>query len=241
MVYDPELSRDLPLAVAGPSAMNALAHCVDALWSPGATPVTTLLAERGGAGAARRACEAMDGRGRLLYGAALAGWALGVAGTALHHRICHMLGGTFDLPHAETHSAVLPQVTALNAPAVPEAARLGSAQPRRGVFDLAERAGSPTSPARARTARGGSRRRRALGRRGGDRQPRAGRRERLALSCSEPGRALDRMASRERARFGPAGGGSARRRLTGCRQRVGRRRAIASLLLRTCVVTRSRI
>ena len=144
VVYDPDLSRDLPRAVAAPSAMNALAHCVDALWAPGATPVTTLLAEAG-ARALREGLEAMD-RERLLYGAALAGWALGVAGTALHHRICHILGGAYDLPHAETHSAVLPQVTALNAPAVPEAARLGlGSSPGAAIFDLARHAGAPTA------------------------------------------------------------------------------------------------
>jgi maleylacetate reductase len=147
VVYDPELSRDLPRAVAAPSAMNALAHCVDALWAPGATPVTTLLADEG-ARALREGLEAMD-RERLLYGAALAGWALGVAGTALHHRICHILGGAYDLPHAETHSAVLPHVTALNAPAVPEASRLaaalGGGGPAAAIFDLAQASGAPVA------------------------------------------------------------------------------------------------
>jgi maleylacetate reductase len=147
VVYDPELVRALPPEVAGPSAMNALAHCVDALWATGATPVSTLLAE-GGARALREGLDAGDHE-RLLYGAALAGWTFGVVGGALHHRICHLLGGAFDLPHAETHSAVLPHVTALNAPLVPEAAArlaaaLGAAELAGGVFDLARRAGSPT-------------------------------------------------------------------------------------------------
>jgi maleylacetate reductase len=156
VIYDPELSRDLPLAVSGPSAMNALAHCVDALWAKGATPVTTLLAE-GGARAVREgldgivaAADDLDARGQLLYGASLAGWAFGIVGTALHHTTCHVLGGMFDLPHAETHSAVLPQVAARNAPAVPGpaarlAAALGADDLATGAFDLAERAGSPTS------------------------------------------------------------------------------------------------
>jgi maleylacetate reductase len=144
VVYDPDLSRDLPREVAAPSAMNALAHCVDALWAAGATPVTTLLALEG-ARALREGLEAID-RERLLYGAALAGWALGVAGTALHHRICHVLGGAFDLPHAETHSAVLPQVTALNAPDDARlAAALGGGDPATAIFDLARRSGSPTA------------------------------------------------------------------------------------------------
>jgi maleylacetate reductase len=148
VVYDPDLSRDLPREVAAPSAMNALAHCVDALWAMGATPITTLLAEEG-ARALREGLDAMD-RERLLYGAALAGWALGIAGAGLHHRICHILGGAYDLPHAETHSAVLPQVAALNLPAVPDAAAalsgaLGGGDPAVAIFDLARRAGSPTA------------------------------------------------------------------------------------------------
>ncbi len=148
VVYDPDLTRDLPRAVAAPSAMNALAHCVDGLWAPGATPVTRLLAEAG-TRALREGLD-QDDRERLLYGAALAGWALGVAGTALHHRICHVLGGAYDLPHAETHSAVLPQVAARIARAVPDdaarlAAALGAADLAPAVFDLARRAGAPTA------------------------------------------------------------------------------------------------
>jgi maleylacetate reductase len=143
VVYDPSLSRDLPPGVAGPSAMNALAHCVDALWADGASPVTTLLAD-GGARALRE-----DDHERRLYGAALAGWTFGVVGGALHHRICHLLGGAFDLPHAETHSAVLSHVASLNAPAVPEdaarmAAALGADDLAGGIYDLARRLGSPT-------------------------------------------------------------------------------------------------
>ena len=141
--------------------MNALAHCVDALWAEGATPISTLLAE-GGARALREGLDAGDHE-RLLYGAALAGWTFGVVGGALHHRICHLLGGAFDLPHAETHSAVLSHVAALNAPAVPEAsARLAAAL---GAEDLAGGDLRPRAPdrradrpARAR-ARGGAARR----------------------------------------------------------------------------------
>ena len=147
VVYDPDLVRALPPEVAGPSAMNALAHCVDALWAEGATPVSTMLAE-GGARALREGLDASDHE-RLLYGAALAGWTFGVVGGALHHRICHLLGGAFDLPHAETHSAVLSHVAALNAPAVPGAsarlaAALGADDLAAGVYDLARRVGAPT-------------------------------------------------------------------------------------------------
>ena len=189
-------------------------------------------ARRGGARALSEGLEAID-RERLLYGAALAGWALGVAGTALHHRICHILGGAYDLPHAETHSAVLPQVTALNAPAVPDAARLGLGRnPGAAIFDLARHAGAPTAlrelglreealdavvPAVVEEAAG---------------NPVPVDEQTLASSCAEPGRAFDRMASRD-ARTPTAGRSRRRERLTTCRQRVGRRRAIATLLLRT--------
>ena len=148
VVYDPDLTRGLPREIAAPSAMNALAHCVDALWAAAATPVTTLLAVEG----ARALREGLDGADheQLLYGAALGGWTFGVAGGGLHHRICHLLGGAFDLPHAETHSAVLPQVAALNAAAAPDdaarlAAALGAADLARGIFDLARRSGSVTA------------------------------------------------------------------------------------------------
>jgi maleylacetate reductase len=148
VVYDPDLVRGLPPELAAPSAMNALAHCVDAVWATGATPVSTLLAE-GGARALREGLDSGDHE-RLLYGAALAGWTFGLVGGALHHRICHLLGGAFDLPHAETHSAVLPQVAALNAPAVPDGAArlataLGAADLAPAIFDLARRTGSPTA------------------------------------------------------------------------------------------------
>ena len=147
VVYDPDLVRGLPPEVAGPSAMNALAHCVDALWADGATPISTLLAE-GGARALREGLDAGDHE-RLLYGAALAGWTFSLVGGALHHRICHLLGGAFDLPHAETHSAVLSHVAALNAPIAPEAsarlaAALGAEDLAGGIYDLERRVGAPT-------------------------------------------------------------------------------------------------
>jgi maleylacetate reductase len=88
------------------------------------------------------------GRSDLLYGAYLAGSAFAVAGSGLHHKICHALGGAFDLPHAQTHAIVLPHVLAFNAPAAPEAARriaraLGRADAVAGLADLGERLGIP--------------------------------------------------------------------------------------------------
>jgi maleylacetate reductase len=156
VIYDPRLSRDLPVATSAASAMNALAHCVDALWAPGANPLTELTAVEGSS-ALRAGLEGiltapgdLEARGRLLYGAALAGWTLAVAGTSLHHRLCHVLGGALDLPHAETHAVILPHAAALCAPAAPAAAErvarvLGGEEIGAAVRALAVRAGVPTS------------------------------------------------------------------------------------------------
>lgn len=156
VVYDPLLSRDLPQKVTAASVANALAHCVEAVWTPKADPITELHAAEG-ARALREGLatvlvrpDASGARGTLLYGACLAGSALASAGTGLHHKLCHLLGGTYNLPHAETHAAVLPQVTWLNAVAVPEAkarleAALGTDDLAPGLFDLFTASGVPTS------------------------------------------------------------------------------------------------
>lgn len=133
VVYDPALTDTMPTALAVASGLNALAHCVDALWAPRADPVNGALALEG----ARRLAVGLravvagageDGRDEALLGAHLAAVAFASAGSALHHKVCHVLGGTFDLPHAATHAVVLPHVLALNAPAVPgPSARLAAA------------------------------------------------------------------------------------------------------------------
>jgi maleylacetate reductase len=107
--------------------MNALAHAVEALYAPDATPETTTVAEtaiRALAEALPRlvaAPDQLDGRAQALYGAWLAGWSLGATTMGLHHRLAHVLGGSYGLPHADTHSALLPQVAAFNALAAPDA------------------------------------------------------------------------------------------------------------------------
>ncbi|MGB8995037.1 MAG: maleylacetate reductase [Pseudonocardiaceae bacterium] len=156
VVYDPALTTSLPIDISAASGMNALAHLIEALYAPDASPVTAVLAEEGIrvlADALSRVVVApddLDARACALYGAWLAGWVLGTAGMGLHHKICHVLGGAYNLPHAGTHSAVLPFVTAYNAPAVPaamvRAARaLGAQDPARALWELAERIGAPTS------------------------------------------------------------------------------------------------
>jgi alcohol dehydrogenase class IV len=90
----------------------------------------------------------LEARGEALYGAWLAGASLGAVGMALHHKLCHTLGGSFNLPHAETHTIVLPHATRYNAQAAPEAmariARaLGAADPAQGLYELAKAIGAP--------------------------------------------------------------------------------------------------
>lgn len=128
VVYDPELTTSLPVGVSVNSAGNALAHAVEALWAPDATPVTRLEA----AESARAITDALPrvaadpsdpaARADLLYGAWLAGAGLAVTTMGLHHRLAHVLGGGLDLPHAGTHTVLLPHVVAWTLPAAPDAA-----------------------------------------------------------------------------------------------------------------------
>jgi alcohol dehydrogenase class IV len=161
VIYDPDLTAGLPAALSAASGLNALAHAVEAFWAPGRTPVTALFA----AEAVRRLAEGLpavvadggDRRARsvTLFGSYLAGAAFAVAGPGLHHKICHVLGGTWDLPHAQTHAVVLPYVLAWNASRSPQAVRAvaaatgaGTAAPRGAVgalVALARRVGAPTS------------------------------------------------------------------------------------------------
>jgi maleylacetate reductase len=134
VVYDPSLTLTLPVGMSIASGLNALAHCVDSLWAPRVNPVDTALALE----AAHALAEGLplvyadpagpDGRSSTLYGAYLGALAFAGAGSGLHHKICHVLGGAYDLPHAQTHAVVLPHVLAFNAPAAPQpVARLARA------------------------------------------------------------------------------------------------------------------
>lgn len=148
VVYDPELTLSLPVGPSVTSGVNALAHAAEALYAPDASPLVSLMAEEGvramaGALPALTAAPRdLDARGRALYGAWLCGAALGATTMGLHHKLCHVLGGTFGLPHAETHTVVLPYALAYNAPAAPEAMAalgraLGTDDVPGAVWDLA--------------------------------------------------------------------------------------------------------
>lgn len=126
VLYDVDLTLSLPAAVSAASGMNAIAHAVEALYARDRNPVISLMAVEGIA-ALTRALPVIvrDGRNArarsdALYGAWLCGSCLGAVGMALHHKLCHTLGGSFGLPHAQTHAAVLPHALAYNASAAPE-------------------------------------------------------------------------------------------------------------------------
>jgi maleylacetate reductase len=156
VLYDPALTRSLPPQVAGPSGMNALAHGVEAFYGPGANPISTALAVEGirdlaaGLPQAVERPEELEGRTQTLRGAWLAGAALAVAGTGIHHQICHVLGGAFGLDHGGMNAVLLPHTVRFVTPAVPRemarvAAALGAADAAAGCSDLARRIGAPTS------------------------------------------------------------------------------------------------
>jgi alcohol dehydrogenase class IV len=158
VVYDPELTVTLPPALSAVSGLNAIAHCVEAFWGPRANPVTSLMAEEGiralscGLSGVVRDPENMEARSGVLYGAWLAGTVFATAGSGLHHKICHVLGGAYDLPHAELHAVVLPHATALVASSLPEVdARLAEAlrapdgTAASALAALARRLGVPTA------------------------------------------------------------------------------------------------
>jgi alcohol dehydrogenase class IV len=126
VIYDPQLTLSLPAALSASSGMNAIAHCVEALYAVDGNPIVSLMAEEGIRALAKalppimKNPNDMEARSEALYGAWLAGIALGAAGMALHHKLCHILGG-FGLPHAETHSIVLPHAMRYNRDAAPDA------------------------------------------------------------------------------------------------------------------------
>ena len=129
IVYDAALTMSLPVEMSVASGLNALAHCVDSLWAPNADPINAAFAAEGirslAVGLPKVVAEPMDldGREHALYAAYLSAAAFASAGSGLHHKICHVLGGKYNLPHAQTHATVLPYVLAFNGPAAPDPER----------------------------------------------------------------------------------------------------------------------
>ena len=156
VIYDPELSLSLPVAMSVTSGINAIAHAAEGLYAHDANPIMSLMAQEGISALARalprirQQARDVEARSDALYGAWLCGTVLGHVGMALHHKLCHTLGGTFNLPHAETHTIVLPHALAYNAEAAPQAMQriaqaLGTRSTPQGVFDLARDNGAPVA------------------------------------------------------------------------------------------------
>jgi maleylacetate reductase len=156
IIYDVELTYGLPPALSLVSGINAIAHAVEALYAREANPVISNLAEQGIAALGRALPQIVldpanrEARSDALFGAWACGSCLGAVGMSLHHKLCHVLGGTFGLPHAETHTVILPHAAAYNASAAPAAldrvARaLGASKAAGALFDLAAMNGAPTS------------------------------------------------------------------------------------------------
>jgi alcohol dehydrogenase class IV len=155
VIYDVELTLSVPASVAGVSGLNAIAHAVEALYARERNPVIGLLALEAVAALARSlpaisaAPADREARSDALYGAWLCGICLGSVGMALHHKLCHTLGGSFGLPHAETHAVMLPHTLAYNLPAIEAADRLaaalGASDAVDGLLALARRVHAPTS------------------------------------------------------------------------------------------------
>jgi alcohol dehydrogenase class IV len=155
VIYDPELTLTLPTEVSAASAFNALAHCVDAVYLPTASPLIVAAAYEGArvlAQALPRVTSApdnLDARSDLLYGAMLGGAAL-TGGFALQHGLAHVLGGSFGVAHGHSHAIILPHVAAYNAQFAPDvlgrlAAEMSVADLGQGLFDLLRQVGLPTS------------------------------------------------------------------------------------------------
>ena len=157
VIYDPELTIGLPVGLSITSGLNAMAHAAEGLYAQDTNPIMGLLAEEGLRAMARAlpALKAdpadLSARSDALYGAWLCGTVLGNVGMALHHKLCHTLGGSFNLPHAEVHTVVLPHAMAYNTRAVPDVmARIGRAigspdDAAGGLFDLAQSQGAPVA------------------------------------------------------------------------------------------------
>ncbi|TDU28549.1 maleylacetate reductase [Panacagrimonas perspica] len=129
-IYDVDLTLGLPVEVSVASGLNAIAHAAEGLYARDGSPLTSLMAEEGiralasGLVALRARADDLAARTACLYGAWLCGAVLGSVGMALHHKLCHTLGGSFNLPHAQTHAALLPHSIAHNAAHAPEAMAL---------------------------------------------------------------------------------------------------------------------
>lgn len=152
VIYDVDLTLGLPVDLSVKSALNAAAHAVEALYAPDANPITSLMSVEA-LRVIQRALPALadaprdaDVRAQLLYGAWLCSTALGYVSMSLHHKLAHVIGGSFDMPHADTHAILLPHTAGFNAggtDALAPVAELLGGSVGGGLWDLAQRSGAP--------------------------------------------------------------------------------------------------
>lgn len=150
VIYDPSLTLDLPAKTSAASGMNAMAHCAEALYAHDGNPIVSLIAEEGIRALAKalpavvQAPGDLEARSSALYGAWLAGMTIATTGNGLHHKLCHVLGG-LGLPHAETHSIVLPHALRYNSVAGEAMRRIARAMgvedAPMGIWELEMRMG----------------------------------------------------------------------------------------------------
>ena len=167
VIYDPQLTLSLPPAMSATSGMNAIAHAVEALYAVDANPIISLMSEEGiralaqGLPGVMKNPQDIEARTLCLYGAWLCGMALNGTSMALHHKLCHTLGGSFNLGHAEVHTVILPHATAYNQSAAPEAMarvaralgaanaahgqNVGAENAAQGLYNLEVKLGTPLS------------------------------------------------------------------------------------------------
>lgn len=153
MIYDATLTLELPVAISVTSGLNAMAHAFEGLYAKERNPITTLMAVEG-IRALKDALpiivqqpENITARNTALYGAWLCGTVLGSVGMALHHKLCHTLGGSFALPHADTHAILLAHTVAYNAQAAADmlapATDMFTGSLAEGLYDFAKSLGAP--------------------------------------------------------------------------------------------------
>lgn len=156
VIYDVDLTLSLPVGLTVTSAMNAIAHAMEAFYAPDRNPVIVLMCKDAmnafRDGIPRLIQDPQDGaaRAQALYAAWCCSTALGYVSMALHHKLAHVFGGSFDTPHAETHAILLPYTTAFNEQAVPDLLRpiaeaFGGGSAGGGIWDFAQSVGAPSS------------------------------------------------------------------------------------------------
>lgn len=153
VIYDVDLTLSLPPALTVTSAFNAIAHAMEAFYAADRNPVILAMARdalpafRDGLPVLGANPDDAAARAQVLYAAWCCSTALGYVTMALHHKLAHVLGGSFDTPHADTHTILLPHTTAFNAVAAadllaPISDTFGG-PPGAALWDFAARVGAP--------------------------------------------------------------------------------------------------